>query len=578
MGDNKPMLSHAMEAKPEAPKTHGKTDFLGVLRLIGPDKLRLGMVIALSFSIGLAETFLLYLVASAALAFSGDGQLVRVGPEFLNVHWSVAKVSALGTFIVLLLVCLSFPVSSLIASLSSRAIVRIRAGLLERYLKSTLSYRDQHREGYVQQLVGEFATRAESSIQQLATLAVTVSALLVVMMGAIASTPAVAIGVITALSLISLVLRLLTPEGESKVAAIRLSRSVMEQVAQTTRLSEEVSAYNVGPAVARNMSVGLQQVADAIHRMRYEARIRPNLFQYGTIGIVFIMIGVFSVTSPARLSGIGPLALLLIRALTYVRQIQRALHSAQENAPYIRALNEESDALCQNQAPVGSIDVVNFEGLDFKNVSYEYTSGAPVLRDVNFAISPGEMVGVVGRSGSGKSTLTGLLLRLRSPTGGEVIAGATPLREVTAASWSRVCAYVPQESRLIRGSVAANIEFFRSGFTAENVELAARAAHIHDDIVALPEGYDTLIGPGARGLSGGQRQRLAIARALLARPQLLIMDEPTSALDERSEILVSKTLEELKGGSTIVLIAHRPATLTVCDRIFEMKEGRLLPR
>jgi ABC-type bacteriocin/lantibiotic exporter with double-glycine peptidase domain len=187
---------------------------------------------------------------------------------------------------------------------------------------------------------------------------------------------------------------------------------------------------------------------------------------------------------------------------------------------------------------------------------------------------------VVGASGSGKSTLSALLLRLRAPTAGTILAGDVALADVAPAAWARLAAYVPQDSRLIRSSVADNIRFFRAGFSDDDVRAAARAAHLEDEILALPDGYATEIGPGARDLSGGQRQRLAIARALLQHPSLLVLDEPTSALDAHSEQLIGRTLAELKGGTTIVLIAHRPATLELCDRIVEVAGGtvRELPR
>ena len=147
------------------------------------------------------------------------------------------------------------------------------------------------------------------------------------------------------------------------------------------------------------------------------------------------------------------------------------------------------------------------------------------------------------------------------------------LRTISPMSWSHLVAMVPQDNQLIRGSVADNVRFYRTDFSDVDVEQAARAAHVHDEIMALPDGYTTEIGPGARDLSGGQRQRLGITRALIGRPQMLVLDEPTSALDQRSEQLFRQTLMELRGATTLVLIAHRPATLEVCDRIVRVERG-----
>jgi len=265
----------------------------------------------------------------------------------------------------------------------------------------------------------------------------------------------------------------------------------------------------------------------------------------------------------------------LVRALGYVRQIQRAMHVAREMAPYITSLDTELKDLEQHPWPKGSKNIAHFAPLVARNVFYSYKPEETALRDINFDIQPGQMIGIVGPSGSGKSTLSSLLLRLRMPSSGSITVGGTPLEDISAECWSRLSAFVPQDNRLVHGTVYANIRFFRDGFSEEEVAEAAKAAHLYDEIMALPDGFDTVIGPGARDLSGGQRQRLSIARALLARPELIVMDEPTSALDQRSELLVGQTLEELKGNTTIILIAHRPATLGICDRIFRVTKGVL---
>jgi ABC-type multidrug transport system fused ATPase/permease subunit len=142
--------------------------------------------------------------------------------------------------------------------------------------------------------------------------------------------------------------------------------------------------------------------------------------------------------------------------------------------------------------------------------------------------------------------------------------------------WVRTVTFVPQTARLVRGTLADNIRFFRADVTDEEVEQAARLAHVHDDIAAMPEGYEREAGEAGGNLSGGQQQRICIARALVERPQLLVLDEPTSALDGRSEALIRQTLKELAGTMTIVIIAHRTSTLEVCDRILVIQHGRVV--
>jgi ABC-type multidrug transport system fused ATPase/permease subunit len=166
---------------------------------------------------------------------------------------------------------------------------------------------------------------------------------------------------------------------------------------------------------------------------------------------------------------------------------------------------------------------------------------------------------------------------MRAPTAGSIATGTTPLDTVDPGRWAKLAAYVPQDPQLMRGTISENICLFRGGFTQDEVENAARKAHIHEEILELPGGYDAVVGPAERGLSGGQRQRLVIARALLGNPKLLLLDEPSSALDARSEALIVETLAELKGGTTILCVTHRTAALAVCDKAFQLRNGLLAP-
>jgi ABC-type multidrug transport system fused ATPase/permease subunit len=208
-------------------------------------------------------------------------------------------------------------------------------------------------------------------------------------------------------------------------------------------------------------------------------------------------------------------------------------------------------------------------------VSFAYDPGRDVLRDISFTIAPREIVGIVGPSGSGKSTLVQLLLGLRDPARGRVLADGRDLRDLVGAELARRITFVPQAPHLIAGTISENIRFLRDDVTQEDVERAARLAHLHDEIAAFPEGYERQVGEHGGHLSGGQQQRLCIARALVEDPDVLIMDEPTSALDVRSEHLIRSTLLELKERMTVVVIAHRLSTLDICDRIMVIQDGEM---
>jgi ATP-binding cassette subfamily B protein len=221
------------------------------------------------------------------------------------------------------------------------------------------------------------------------------------------------------------------------------------------------------------------------------------------------------------------------------------------------------------------VEATDATPLALQDVSFEYVPGRPVLESLRLTVHRGETVGIIGPSGGGKSTLVQLLLGLRQPTAGRIVAGGVDLAAVRPASWAALTRLVPQDNEVIYGSVADNIRFYRSDATDAAVRSAAERAHLAPQIEALPEGYDTMIGLGAHTLSGGQRQRLGIARALLGDPALLILDEPTSALDPLAERMVLQTLRDIKASTTMILVAHRRSTLAICDRVVRIHEGTL---
>jgi subfamily B ATP-binding cassette protein MsbA len=218
----------------------------------------------------------------------------------------------------------------------------------------------------------------------------------------------------------------------------------------------------------------------------------------------------------------------------------------------------------------GEVGEVRFEAVEF---GYGH---APVLRGVDFAVRANERVAIVGSSGAGKTTLVNLLPRFFDVTGGRILVNGTDIRDVTLRSLRGLIGLVTQETFLFNDTVAGNIAYGAAGATAARIEEAARRAHAHDFIMQMPEGYATVIGERGVRLSGGQRQRLAIARAVMRNPPILILDEATSALDTESERVVQAALDELMEGRTVFAIAHRLATIAHCTRIIVLHGGRIV--
>ena len=229
-----------------------------------------------------------------------------------------------------------------------------------------------------------------------------------------------------------------------------------------------------------------------------------------------------------------------------------------------------------NQAPVGSVSV------RFENVSFAYDPSRSILHQVSFEIPAGKTVAVVGPSGSGKSTLARLLFRFydvsNASDGGRILMAGQDIKQVTQASVRQAIGIVPQDTVLFNDTVQYNIAYGRPGASREEVEQAARAAHIHDFIAGTPKGYETMVGERGLKLSGGEKQRVAIARTLLKNPPILIFDEATSALDSANERAIQAELQQAARNKTTLVIAHRLSTVVDAHEILVLDAGRIVER
>jgi len=214
----------------------------------------------------------------------------------------------------------------------------------------------------------------------------------------------------------------------------------------------------------------------------------------------------------------------------------------------------------------------------FENVEFEYHPGRPVVRDFDVVVPSGSVVALVGRSGAGKTTVTDLVARFHDPTRGRILLNGTDIRDFRLATYRHLLAIVQQDVFLFDGSVRDNIAYGRHDADDAEIEDAARRANAHEFIVRLRDGYDTFIGERGVKLSGGQQQRLAIARAFLKSPQILILDEATSNLDTESEQLIQASMATLLAGRTTFVIAHRLSTVRRADLILLIEEGRVIER
>ncbi|MFM8467745.1 MAG: ABCB family ABC transporter ATP-binding protein/permease [Oxalobacteraceae bacterium] len=216
--------------------------------------------------------------------------------------------------------------------------------------------------------------------------------------------------------------------------------------------------------------------------------------------------------------------------------------------------------------------------LQFRQVDFRYETNRQILFGVDFEVPAGTTTAVVGHSGSGKSTLARLLFRFYDVNGGQILIDGQDLRLVTQASLRAAIGIVPQDTVLFNDSIGYNIAYGRPDATEDEIIAAARAAYIHDFIISLPEGYDTMVGERGLKLSGGEKQRVAIARALLKNPSILVFDEATSALDSQAEQAIQSQLREIARHRTTLIIAHRLSTIADADQILVLERGHIIER
>jgi ABC-type multidrug transport system fused ATPase/permease subunit len=345
-------------------------------------------------------------------------------------------------------------------------------------------------------------------------------------------------------------------------------------IAEANRLAEESQVFGVTGAQYERVIGLVQRCRDLFFRTQLLLKLIPNLYQSL---IYLLLVGALAALHSAgnvHVGSIGAVVLLLMRAAQSGQQVQAAYQALRQSLPFIERLQMTERRYAESRPPEGKRPLPEVQSLAFDRVSFAYTPARPVLSEISFAVDAGEAIGIVGPSGAGKSTLVQILLRLRMPDTGRYLVNGQSVVQFGREDWHTMVAYVPQEPRLLHASVAENIRFFRD-LDDEAVERAGRLARIHEDIIGWSDGYNTIVGPRADAVSGGQQQRICLARALAARPQVLVLDEPTSALDPHSETLIQESLTALRSEVTLFTIAHRMSTLDMCDRVMVILDGRM---
>jgi len=284
--------------------------------------------------------------------------------------------------------------------------------------------------------------------------------------------------------------------------------------------------------------------------------------------------GIYGNVTLGSFMGFMTAALLAFQPLKTIAGIQATLSEGLLAAERVFALIDYASHVTEKRG-ARPLHVTN-GSISFRNVTFSYGNGAPVLSNFNLDVPAGQKLALVGPSGAGKSTVVNLALRFFDPQSGSISIDGQDLKDVTLASVRAASALLTQEPVLFDDTIAANIVYGSEGASDEAVIAAAEAAAAHGFIAQMPEGYRTLVGEGGNRLSGGERQRVAFARAMLRNTPILLLDEPTSSLDAESEAKVQAAMNRLLIGRTVIMIAHRLSTVQKADRICYMEDGRIL--
>ena len=462
------------------------------------------------------------------------------------------------------------------ARISVAVMARERVHAYRTYANASWSVQAAEADGHLQELLSKNAGWTGTAMNSALGGAVAACTLLALAVSAILVEPLVALALVSAVALLAGGVRPLLRAVRRRTEVLSgLNVAFANTIARNVGLAQDIRTHDVGDEVRAQVDAEIHELSRRWLAIRFLNRVSPVLFRNAALLLLILAVGVVHLSGRDDLAAMGAVVVIVLRALGSAGSVQRSLQELHNAVPWLDQLWTRVAHFEANQVSSGERSLPAIRALRFCDVgfAYEGEERPPVLRHVDFEVAVGEAIGIVGPSGAGKSTLVKLLLRLHEPTDGSILVDGHPAAAYDLADWYRRVAFVPQHIVTFNGTIRDNIAFFRPWVTDAAVEAAARRAHLHREITALPDGYATVVGERVGRLSGGQRQRLALARALVSDPDVLVLDEPTSALDMASESLVQQTLEELRGSTTLFIVAHRLSTLATCERILVLEEG-----
>ncbi len=470
------------------------------------------------------------------------------------------------------------------ASVGQRIVYQLRGRVYEKLQTLSLSYFDRHRSGDLLSRLNNDTSVLRSTLgDQLVR---------------IVEAPLIALFAIGSMAHASWRLTLAICVALPVVAGItlfigrhmrRYSRRVQEKLGDLTSVAEEtIGAIRVVKIFG--LEVPLSNRYESENADVYRAQMKAVMMQAISAPFVMTFIGAALCATlvygghelaanriQGGSGGLMAFILLLQLAGTNVNRLSRLHLTIQQAEAAAGRIDEILKVVPEITEAEDAVDIPDLKGhVTFEHVAFSYNAEDPVITDLSIDIKPGETIAIAGPSGAGKSTVANLVARLYDVSSGSVRIDGVDVRKLKNTFLKSIMGIVPQETSLFSATLGENIAFGKPGATREEVIEAAKAAHAHEFISALPAGYDTPAGERGVMLSGGQRQRIAMARALLRAPQIMILDEATSSLDAKTEASIHAALQRLLHGRTAIIIAHRLSTIRDADRILVIDHGRVV--
>lgn len=488
---------------------------------------------------------------------------------------------AVATILQLLLSISGYVNSVSAAYFSARLQPQVTGKVFRQIMRFSFACASRYKVGDLVQFANTSASTVDRQIQILNTFLVNLSFALLYFFVMLRLSSSLTLLLFVPISLMILVQRWIIPRVHQVAAQLNLA-----QVEVAKQITENIQALRLLHSFGtqqRSISQVISQLQEVQLSLQKRARIlflpEPilNLFPILTLAILSALIYLFSPNPATVLPMLLTFLLALQRLAIRLKSIATAFNQLADNSALIHRVNYILGPQDKEFSRRGGLTFKTLEtDIGFENVSLSYLAGQPVLQNLNFKILQNQVTALVGQSGAGKSSIADLLVGLYEPTTGDIMLNGKNLKDYDLASWGQCIGVVSQDTFIFNTTIVDNIRYGCPDETLDAVVRAAKQAQAHSFICQLPDGYDTVVGERGYRLSGGQRQRLALARAILKQPQVLILDEATSALDSESERLVQQAIADFQRDRTVLVIAHRLSTIVSADQIVVLENGQIL--